>query len=430
MSSAVSLQSATAAVPDNWPTAWLSAAVWTAGETIVVADLDGTIVFVNPAFERITGYTAQEAIGQNPRILASGLHDEDFYGQMWRTLTRGEPWQGRLLNRRKNGSLYEEDAVITPVRDEAGDIFCYVAVKRDFSEESRLREDLAHTRKVESLGRLAAGIAHQINTPLQYLVDNLRFLDDAFNKLRKVVDLAAAQAEKEPAGEMKQLLSSLDIDFLASECPEAFEQSHRGLEKVAEIIRAMGQFSHPGAEGLVLLDLNATIRSMLSVYGNEWNQIADVETDLEDSLPGVTCHPGDINHVLLSLMLNAADAIREARGEQGSGKGGIHVSTRQDGEWVELRVRDDGMGIPPSLHDQVFEPFFSRKQTQVISSLGQGLTVARRTIVDVHGGEIAFETEQGKGTTFIVRLPIEPRAEVAASVASQPNPQLGEKTNV
>jgi len=418
-----------ATVPDQWGSSWLAAAVATADETVLVTDLDATIVYVNPSFERVTGYSAAEAVGQNPRMLASGKHDEAFYRDLWQKLTSGQPWRGHLVNRRKDGSLYEEQAVILPVRDEAGVIICYVAVKRDFSEECKLREDLAHARKVESLGRLAAGIAHQINTPLQYLLDNLRFLEEAFGKLLEIANGVVALAGRNSGGEMDDLLSSVDLDFLASEGPGAFKQSFRGLEKVAEVIRAMGQFSHPGGEGFVAVDLNAAILSTLSVCRNEWCHIAEVETDLDDSLPRVVCRPRDINHVILALVLNAADAIREALGDRGADRGALGVSTRLDGDCAEVRVSDDGMGIPASSRAHVFEPFFSTKK-EVSASMGQGLAVAKRTVVETHGGEISFETEEGKGTTFIIRLPIEPRTDAAGAGAAQCTSQSGEKTDV
>ena len=169
----------------------LVTAVEQVGDTIVITDLNGSILYVNPAFERVTGYTRAEALGASPRMLNSGRHDKAFYRELWGTLKRGEVWSGHFTNKKKDGTLYEEDVTISPVRNEDGEVTNYVAVKKDVTERLALEVQLRSAQKLESIGQLAAGIAHEINTPTQFISDNTRFLSDSFSKLGELLKLCA-----------------------------------------------------------------------------------------------------------------------------------------------------------------------------------------------------------------------------------------------
>jgi signal transduction histidine kinase len=271
---------------------------------------------------------------------------------------------------------------------------------------------LRQSQKLESIGQLAAGIAHEINTPTQYIGDNARFLKDAFHDLSQVLasgsKLLAAVKNNAVSGELVSELEAAvqkaDVDYLVGEIPRAIQQSLDGVERVSKIVSAMKEFSHPGGGEKAPVDLNRAIESTTTVARNEWKYVADLVLDLDASLPAVHCLPGEFNQVILNLIVNASHAIADVIGDGSKGKGTITIRTRRDGSWIEIRVSDTGSGIPEKARGRIFEPFFTTKP--VGKGTGQGLAISRSVIVDKHGGTIAFETELGKGTTFIIRLPI------------------------
>jgi len=388
----------------------LAAAVEHAAEAIVITDTEGTIQYTNPAFERVTGYSAKEAVGQNPRILKSGKHDRGFYEALWGTIGGGAVWKGYLINKRKDGQLFEEHATISPVLDEAGQVAYFVAVKRDITEQRRIEQRLNQSQKLEAIGQLAAGIAHEINTPMQFIGDNARFMQDAWRDIAAVFsvvgELVADQgcAERPDTIErLRQACEKADMTYLESEVPVALEQSLDGVARVTRIVRSMKEFAHPGGDEMSVVDLNKAVESTVTVCRNEWKYVADLDLDLDPNLPLVPCVLGDINQVVLNLITNAAHAIADVVGEGGVEKGRITVATRGHDGYAEIRVSDTGSGIPEQVRDRLFDPFFTTKE--VGRGTGQGLAIAHAVVVETHKGEISFETEVGRGTTFVVRLP-------------------------
>jgi signal transduction histidine kinase len=207
-----------------------------------------------------------------------------------------------------------------------------------------------------------------------------------------VIDEAAAAAER------------IDLGYLLKEIPEAVEQALDGVTRVSTLVSAMKEFSHPDTKEMIPLDLNRAIQSTITVARNEWKYVADMETDLDPSLPPVSCLPGEFNQVILNLIVNAAQAIAEAAGGKGSEKGKIKVQTRHCPGEVEIRVADSGPGISEQIRSRIFDPFFTTKE--IGKGTGQGLSIARSVIVKKHHGSIDFETVEGHGTTFIIHLPI------------------------
>jgi signal transduction histidine kinase len=284
---------------------------------------------------------------------------------------------------------------------------------RESGERSRLEKELESTRRLESIGQLAAGVAHEINTPAQYVGDNTRFLEESFRELAPLLKKADELAESvrqgtgssELADELKAALEEADVEYLGEEIPRAIEQSLNGIARVRKIVQSMKEFSHPGVEGMVSVDLNRAIESTITVATNEWKYLAEVETDFDPELPAVSCLPGEINQVVLNLIVNAAHAIADVVGDCEGGKGTITISTRRDGEFVEVRIADTGSGIPETAQSKIFDPFFTTKG--VGKGTGQGLSIAHGVVVKKHGGTLDFETEIGKGTTFIIRLPLQ-----------------------
>jgi signal transduction histidine kinase len=272
-----------------------------------------------------------------------------------------------------------------------------------------LETQLLQAQKLESIGQLAADVAHELNTPIQYVGDNCRFLDDSFQGIKQILEhyndlLVAVKADKsvpETIEAIEQLSTTLDLEFLASEIPNAIEQSIDGVDRVAQIVRAMKEFSHPGSKEKAPIDLNRAIESTLIVCRNEYKYVAHLETDFDPTLPLVYCLAGEINQVILNLVVNASHAIKEARP---NGGGLIKVSTHLAGEFAEVHVRDNGPGIPETIRGRIFEPFFTTKD--VGKGSGQGLALARNVAVNKHGGSLTFETEMNEGTVFMLRIPV------------------------
>ena len=275
-----------------------------------------------------------------------------------------------------------------------------------------MQSQLAQSQKLASIGRLTAGVAHEINTPIQYVGDNIRFLQDAFDDLSQLLGkytelLDAIKTSVVPdtlIREVEAAVEKADLAYLTEEIPTAIQQSLEGVAHVTKIVRAMKELSYPDVEEKTPIDINKAIESTITVARNEWKYVAELETDFDSNLPLVPCLPGEFNQVILNLLTNAAHAIADVVGDGCTGKGTITIRTRCEGDWAEVRVSDTGTGIPEEIRSRIFEPFFTTKE--VGKGTGQGLVIARSVIVDKHSGTFDFETEVGAGTTFIIRLPI------------------------
>jgi PAS domain S-box-containing protein len=288
------------------------------------------------------------------------------------------------------------------------------AQKQARQERNLMEAHLRQAQKLESVGQLAAGIAHEINTPIQYIGDNIRFVLESFAELGGLLNecqkLATAVEFNSATAEMVQAVESIsrtaDLEYLSREIPAAARQSLEGVMHVAKIVRAMKEFSHPGSAEKVPVDLNHAIETTLTVARNEWKYVAETVTELSPDLPPVPCLPGEFNQVVLNLIVNAAHAIGDVVKDEEGAKGTIRIVTRLAGPWAEIAISDTGGGIPEEIRHRIFEPFFTTKE--VGKGTGQGLAIARSTIVKKHGGELFFESAVGKGTTFTIRLPVSP----------------------
>ena len=282
---------------------------------------------------------------------------------------------------------------------------------RDITERKSLESQVAQSQKLQSIGQLAAGIAHEINTPTQYVGDNTLFLQDAFKDVQDLLisysaleDASTPFAELEEARqEVEQAKDKADLDFLQDEVPKAIRESLDGIERISVIVRALKDFSHPGVEGMTATDVNRILESTATVARNEWKYVADLDLDLCPSLPPILCLPGELGQVALNLIVNASHAIADRMANTGE-KGHIKISTAYDGEYVTVRISDNGGGIPASVRERVFDPFFTTKE--VGKGTGQGLAIAHNVIVERHKGQLWFETEENKGTTFIFKIPL------------------------
>ncbi len=283
-----------------------------------------------------------------------------------------------------------------------------VVLLRDVTEVRMMESQLLQSQKLESIGQLAAGIAHEINTPLQFISDNVQFTGRAAARvlelLQKYSDRLHELVSEDERKELKKEARQAKLPFLLENIPSALSSSADGVARVAEIVAAMKEFSHPGAKVPAPSDINRALKSTVKVSTNEWKGVADLELDLDETLGVVNCVLGEVNQCFLNIIVNAAHALAERYGDTKSGL--IRVSTKAQATGVEIRIADNGPGIPEHVRQRIFDPFFTTKP--VGKGTGQGLAIARSTIVDRHGGELICESTPGVGTTFVIRLPHSP----------------------
>jgi len=394
----------------------LSLAVEQSPVSVVITDLLGNITYVNQCFCASAGYEPEEVLGRNPRIFKSGHTSPDEYKEMWEAITRGSQWRGEFRNKKKNGEFYWESVVISPIKDNSGKPTHFIAFKEDVTEQRNLEGQLRQSQKLEAIGQLAAGIAHEINTPIQFIGDNTRFVKESWTSLDPALSLLRSMSPSSPPQaavpetlqQVLEILESVDSEYLRQEVPRALDQSLEGIARVSKIVQAMKEFSHPGSDEKQLGDINKAILTTLTVARNEWKYVSEVETILASDLELVPCHVGEFSQVILNLLINAAHAIGQVVGDASGGKGKITIRTKQDKDWANVSIQDTGAGIPEGIRSRIFEPFFTTKG--VGKGTGQGLALAHSTIVQKHSGRIWFESEVGKGTTFHIQLPMTKKA--------------------
>jgi PAS domain S-box-containing protein len=275
----------------------------------------------------------------------------------------------------------------------------------DLTRQKDMERQLTHAQKMESIGQLAAGVAHELNTPIQYVGDNIYFLQQAFANVQNLLQTVGRILESCPAEAHKafqEAKNDAKMNFLTDQIPRAIEQSLDGASRVGSIVKAMKKFSHPGNEEQKLTDINAAIENTVIVTRNEWKYHADIKLELSPNLPTIPCYPGELNMALLNIVVNAAHAIGEKVGETEE-KGLITIHSSHNDEFVEISIEDTGTGIPAIHQKRIFDPFFTTKE--VGKGTGQGLATAYDVIVNKHGGDIQFHTQEAVGTTFVIRLP-------------------------
>ncbi|WP_320174759.1 ATP-binding protein [Maridesulfovibrio sp.] len=319
----------------------------------------------------------------------------------------------------EEGILYLQDSTPLPISRHLFEIHIggmthLVQVVFDITDRKHLERKLNIAQKLESIGLLASGIAHEINTPIQYVGDSIRFIKDACTDTNELIDLYEKLLKSESAENRENIIEEIeehkddmDLDFISSESIKACDRALEGVERVATIVLAMKNFSHSGEEKIKAVDINKAIQNTIIVSRNEWKYVADLETDLDPDLPQVQCLPGAINQVLLNVIVNAAHAIAE--NTQEDQKGTISVSTELDPPYASISIKDTGCGISKENIHKIFDPFFTTKE--VGKGTGQGLAIVHDIIIEKHGGTIDIESELGEGTTFIIKLPIEPDIE-------------------
>lgn len=296
---------------------------------------------------------------------------------------------------------------ITPRISNQGHISGYLLLIEDITSQKEQQLQEQQNQRLQSIGQLAAGVAHEINTPIQYVSDNLNFIEDSCSDYAKLLKAAQELAIKYPEDKQSQrfldLSEELELDYLLEELPSAISQTRDGVKQVSTIVRAMKDFSHPGEQGMSSIDINHAINSTLSITRNIWKYVAEITLDLDPNLPALVCYASQINEVLLNLIVNAADAIEEKYQDNADIHGLISIETRLDQDFFVISVADNGTGIDTAIQEQVFNQFFTTKG--IGKGTGQGLSLSHRIIVEQHKGKLTFSSSN-EGTCFFVHLPV------------------------
>lgn len=384
---------------------------------IYFKDLQSKFVVVNKAFCEWVKIGKEEIVGKSDFDLFESAHAQQAYDDEQDIIATGVPVIG--IEEEEvwaNGCVTWVSTSKMPWRNREGEIIGTFGISRNITDKKNLEIQLVQAQKLESVGQLAAGIAHEINTPVQFIGDNLRFLQDSVADLMTLANhYKALISQAQKAGLSKELvdahtsaLNDADADYLSEELPQAIQQSLEGTNRVSKIVRAMKEFSHPGNTDLSSANLNEAIETTITVANSAWKYVAQVETHFAEDMPAVPCLVSEFNQVILNMIVNARDAIAE------SGKEGvITLSTSHDSDWASVRISDTGAGMPAHIRQRIFDPFYTTKE--VGKGSGQGLAIAHNVVVDKHGGKLNVESEPGKGTTFEIKLPLHQKAEAAAN---------------
>jgi len=384
-----------------------------ASDAIIIIDEKGIVADSNQSVENTFGFERKEIKGKNIEILIPSEENRKSIFEIFNEqMNNKSSSQVELLCKKKDDAIFPAELsfgswVVGMKRS-------YALFIRDISEKIRVENQLALSRKMEAIGELAAGIAHEINTPMQFISDNTNFIKESFESFSEYLtelNLKLLEDNKITIEELKEFTKqkeeALDMNFLMEEIPEAIGQTIEGIERVTKIVKTMKEFSHPSSKEKVLTDLNKNINDTVIITKNEWKYVADVELNLDDNLPLVKCLPDEINQVLLNITVNAAQAIEEKVGKNPETKGKIVYSTFVEDNFVVIIIEDSGIGIPKENLQKIFGPFFTTKE--VGRGTGQGLAIAMDIIVNKHGGVLDVESEPNKGSKFIIKLPIEER---------------------
>jgi len=393
------------------------------------------IVYCNKAAAEQHGFRREELLGKPVSILRQWVgHNANYLSDVEAAMRAGRTYHHEDEVTRRDGTTYWLGVAIRPIYDHAGRLTHSVAVGADITvkrEEAQKKQELQHklvekmkerermvielqlAQKLESVGRLAAGIAHEINTPIQYVGDSVYFLRSACDDFNQLLDHWRHAIDSLPDSpvhsclrlEIEESMKRHDMEFIRTEIPKAFERTFDGVERVTNIVKAMKEFAHPDAHEQSPSDLNHALQTTLLVASNEYKYVAKIRTDFSD-LPHVVCNIGELNQVFLNLIVNAAHAIHDAGKDVNTGE--IKISTAVAGESAVIRISDNGCGVPPENLSKLFDPFFTTKE--VGRGTGQGLAITHSIVVDKHGGEISVKSDVGIGTEFTLRLPIGGRA--------------------
>lgn len=411
----------------------LNAVLQTVPDAVYFKDRHSRFIRVSRAMAEKDGWEAAQFIGKTDFDRFTLEHAGPAYEAEQVIMGTGEP----VLDLEEketwpDGHVTWVSTSKFPLRNMTGEVVGTFGVSRDITAQKQNETDrreiemqLQLSQKMESIGRLAAGVAHEVNTPTQFITDNTHFLTTAFKQCAEIVqqyrefrDMAAKQPEF--ASAVEQLIAAEkngDLDYVLDEVPRCLQQTLDGLARVARIVRSLKEFAHPNSPDLTPADLNHTIETSILVSRHEWKYVSEVDLELDPMLPNVPCVVDEFNQVILNLIINAAHAIADALKIRGGDRGKITVRTRHAPPWAIVEVEDTGTGIAPEIRNRIFEPFFTTKAAG--KGTGQGLAIVHTVIVKHHHGVVEVETEPGRGSKFVIKLPLQ-RIPATAAPASPP----------
>lgn len=382
-------------------------------DMVAIIDNDHRIVRVNETLLDRVGTSYEEIQGKKCYICIHGCTKPAGYCVQKQMMKEGIE---------KRVEIYEEnlggycEIIASPYHDQNGKLVGSVHIIRDINERRQAEKErekllsrLLHAQKLESVGQLASGIAHEINTPTQFISSNINFLEETFAEILESVDQISAlthEKSSDLADKIDDLLEQLDWQDLKAEISDALKQSRDGASMIGSIVKAMKEFSHPGTKNQEIADINRLIETTVTVARNEWKYVANVETVLKPDLPEILCYCNELSQVILNMIVNSSHAIAEKLGATPEGrKGNIKISTDFDLDKIIITIQDSGTGIPEKIQNRVFDPFFTTKN--IGRGTGQGLAIAHDVITEKHGGQLNFTTVKDEGTTFKIELPID-----------------------
>jgi PAS domain S-box-containing protein len=378
--------------------------------SVVILDSSGKILYVNKKFTETTLFKFNEVHNKNVKDNLPYMC-EFADNNVWELLINERQWHGQAKNIRKNGKYFWESVSIYAQRDENSYSNFYVIFKDDITEKIKIENQRTISKKMESIGHLAAGIAHEINSPLQFVNDSIYFLDISFTDMieyiKTIEEFIKSNAESinnynELNNSLQSLKENLDLEFVLNEVPEAFVRISNGLGRVNKIITAMKRFTHSSQNEKSMVDINQEIEMATILTKNEWKYVAEMKLNLAEDLPMIFCRVDEINQVLINLIVNASHAIADKKETTGA-DGTINIATSIEGNDCKITITDTGKGILPENMDRVFDPFFTTKDPG--KGTGQGLSLSHDIIVNKHGGQIYLESDYGHGTTVTVKIP-------------------------
>ena len=388
---------------------------------LVSLDSEGRVCRWNPVAERLLDLPKNEALGKQFANLNIRWSKKSHIRDITRFTRQQTASKTQVSVVDSNGEVKRLGITVYPTDQTSQSRECLI-LGSDITEQTFLEEQLHQSQRLEAVGQLAAGVAHEINTPIQYIGDNVRYLEKCFKRVAPVLELLPSVPEKvrnpladpEFASELDTQIEAAKIESIRQQIPEAIQDTCEGIESIASIVTAMKDFSHPGFDEKTDVDLNHVLSSAITVAKNEWKTIANLFTSLDLKLPEIHGLPIELNQAFLNIIVNASHAIADVAEKNPEGKkGSISISTHELNEFVEIRIADTGGGIPASIRERIFEPFFTTKE--VGKGTGQGLAIAHTVFVQKHDGRIWCEVEENVGTRFIIQLPKKSPAATAES---------------
>jgi|GEM_PF-1329658 len=398
----------------------LSVTLQSIGDGVIATDVAGKVLVINPVAEEIIGCEPGEVIGEQlsdilPLTQYSAAHVEPETNESLGWMFNGSNQSETLLQEAtlidRHGATKTISVNRSPILDNAGRAIGYVLVVRNITDSIKAQMKMVLSQKLESIGALAAGIAHEINSPLQYIGDNTAFFQEATGQLmelQRCYEELVVAAEKgaslsDHIARVREMEEGIELDYLLEELPRAIEQTTDGIQRVRKLVLAMKEFSHPGTKDKKLSDLNKGIEATIAISRNEWKYVAEMQADLDPGLPLVECVIDEINQVILNIIVNAAHAINDVIEQDIYAQGFIKITTRLVDGCVEVSIQDNGTGISKSVIAKIYDPFYTTKP--VGKGTGQGLAIAHDIIVNKHQGTIDVYSEEGQGSNFVIRLP-------------------------